>query len=988
MKKLLLLLGLLTTLPAVAADYYVRTDGNDSNTGTANTAGGAWASLKKCAQTLTAGNRCLVQPGTYTNEGLALWAQANAGALESNNVRSNCTCTAGSTTITCGTSIPATVTAGDYVQCDTGTGFSWTRVASVSGLTITLDEGYRGATSTTAGADTLDVANFIEFIGDGALGSVTISNWYDDPGVTWAKEAGYSCVYSYTPGSVAGTTAQARAWQAKWCNTGASWVTPCSSDADCGGGANSCRLFPKGVRDSSTANKWDTYMMGVANGRDPFYRLSQSDQDYDYSGAANFSEACPCGDVADGQNKLTNVDSLPGSFAYDTSGATPKVYVSMRRTCAGGTRVGYTCYADADCPSSTCSACPSPSGLQIATSATILESGNPTSPFAFEKAYTMVRNLIFEAGMWYANGNGTPDSRALTIGAANTAFIDVTANSGVVAFSLFSAGSPNNDLLFQRVKAMQGSRCTAATTAGLSGVLFDQIEIRGTTNTTFNCGNLYGAAADDPIRIERSYFHRNFRGMGSPTCGSPADRNTWNCSTKYFDSETYKWTNGHGVFWGNELVSAPLCNTSWKNNIFEQIAGIADNDSLQLAGSTNGASCTGNTVAYNTFVVNQTLNSAHGIKAGTASSSAALTAYGNAFITQWSAAASSAVIYRTASMPASDVTADYNAYIYPAFDANGGSPTQASIRIWGSAETLAYVKANYSKETHSKQTCLDGCVVDANHIKTTNSQVTDAWIYDFTPSNLTPTVSSILVDAGAPAGIFPCPTVDFYGNPRSDGDCDVGAVEYQGAGGPTCGDGTRNGSEECDGTDFGSDTCVTLGFGSGSLSCTGSCTISTAGCAVPGVSAIYLRGATLRGGRLGNLPASTYSPTDTFATTTVTCNNCGLQLNTDIALPTPLSGTHSGLLYINCTGTSSANGINDAAATASCEYSINGGSSWTTAYTVPAPPGGTSSTTVSIPFTGLDLTLLRVRAYVDASSFSLGNITTATATVNNWWVEY
>jgi serine protease AprX len=45
-----------------------------------------------------------------------------------------------------------------------------------------------------------------------------------------------------------------------------------------------------------------------------------------------------------------------------------------------------------------------------------------------------------------------------------------------------------------------------------------------------------------------------------------------------------------------------------------------------------------------------------------------------------------------------------------------------------------------------------------------------------------------------------------------------------------CGNGVKEGSEQCDGADLGGQTCASQGFSGGTLSCTSNCTLNTSGC--------------------------------------------------------------------------------------------------------------------------------------------------------------
>ena len=65
---------------ASAATYYVRTDGSNSNSGLVDSAGGAWRTITKAAQTMVAGDTTIVGDGTYIEAAVSFATQGSSGA--------------------------------------------------------------------------------------------------------------------------------------------------------------------------------------------------------------------------------------------------------------------------------------------------------------------------------------------------------------------------------------------------------------------------------------------------------------------------------------------------------------------------------------------------------------------------------------------------------------------------------------------------------------------------------------------------------------------------------------------------------------------------------------------------------------------------------------------------------------------------------------------------------------------------------------------
>jgi hypothetical protein len=71
---------------------------------------------------------------------------------------------------------------------------------------------------------------------------------------------------------------------------------------------------------------------------------------------------------------------------------------------------------------------------------------------------------------------------------------------------------------------------------------------------------------------------------------------------------------------------------------------------------------------------------------------------------------------------------------------------------------------------------------------------------------------------------------DGDGDTTGDGDGDAGDGDGDGDGAPFCGNGIREGGENCDGNDLGDSACIDFGYGGGLLTCTDDCQLDPTEC--------------------------------------------------------------------------------------------------------------------------------------------------------------
>lgn len=691
MRRLALLL-VLVSAPTLATDYYVRTDGNDSTCdGLSNEAAGdgtcAWKTLGKCATTLAAGSRCLIQAGTYLQTG-EISAPANSGAeVGGSPFAYSCTFTRGSTAVTC--SSVAALAAGMWVRAnDSEPYFAWTRVAAINGTTLTLDEGYRGP---SASGVAIRAANFIEYVGQG---NVVISRLEAKPaGVTWTQSGTYSNVYYYPKSTGTGK-----------------WAAP--------GGFSAQNL---------TWDKW----FANGSGQDTLIKL--------YVTGTN-AERCPCG-VTTATTCEQHVAKVAGSWCDDGSNI-------WMRTWTGA----------------------SPATVDVRASDAAL--GGQTWNVA-GRNFVAVRNLLFRVHPnKNAGGANATDTHSGIVCGGNSQLVSGVTVEGAACRFDFSGGKTGQQ--FEHMHCLDKTTMADADVA-VSGTRFYDIEFRGGYSNGVSFGFLRGTSSTDRVILDRIYLHRVFSWYRSTECaGDPV----YDCAAgDFIVSGAYAQAGAHGAYIGTSATDRGINHILVQNSIIE-VTG----DGFCIF---NG---TGSDVVYR----NNTFGASHSFRAntreetieiGVTGSNGNISSHNNLFyVDDTTGGQYYDGAYWSHSNDWSGYVGDHNLYLHP-WNNVGAHDIFTSTQTFKGIGALpdysvSSIRSSLSQEVSSVVVCYSGCTAGSNVYNdgaASRSSFVKGYVSDGTASDYTPTATSRARDAGLNSQ---CPAEDFFGNPRSDGACDIGAVEY------------------------------------------------------------------------------------------------------------------------------------------------------------------------------------------------------------------
>ncbi|RME52293.1 hypothetical protein D6783_05260, partial [Candidatus Woesearchaeota archaeon] len=732
----------LATHATLATTYYVRTDGNDSCNGLSNTPGTsgncAFATVRHCYEIMKAGDTCHIGTGIF-NDLPAAWSKTTTPTTLTGTLA----CTHGVTTITgTNTKFTSQVSPGDFIRCDadpTDTDVNyrvqkyvpWTRVSSIQSDTqLTLEEGYRGTTTTGSTGKTVQ---FYHIEGEGRDNTI-LTNYVRLTDVSYSDFHKFTGAPFDCDRSQPGIQDCTNVW------------TFCAPHAVV---SNAVGTHPR----SGT-----TSVAGHAGIQAPL-RLDMVDDD-------DIAVGATLGRPKGLRPYSQWVDSRYLRSQYQPP-ATDEYVIAWTNTWPGTLAV----VLDQDMPTG----CPNPSDDRwyfhprepITTASDVWIGSKEKRNSLFEGTYHLVQDLTLLAAQEH-RGDKDADKHGFQLGTSSGAHfifqrIRVLGNAWPYASSgihhhiavedaiitMGPIGHIGDWMGFYKTQFLGGFPKSGETQPFGSGTSLASAPV-------FDSSRLFGGSAypgDEPVY----------------TAGSGTDCYDFDAGTH---REQWDGCGTHGPIFHGEVNDPQNKYAFWINNILECGTGEivthpAENAGFVFIHNTVGRSCgfAGNTVTHWQYdrTATSTTNAANNV------------IQNNVYL--WFAATNAArQFYRWEERDVYDTAKpDYNAYFT--------EPNQPVIHEYGNniRKTLAQVQAD-GKEQHS--------------VSRYNIDLRDYFIDpDWTDNpergaDYTPLAGNPAINLANPSW---CPSYDYFGNPRNDGACDAGAVEYQGGGGPVCTDADKDG---------------------------------------------------------------------------------------------------------------------------------------------------------------------------------------------------
>jgi hypothetical protein len=303
---------------------------------------------------------------------------------------------------------------------------------------------------------------------------------------------------------------------------------------------------------------------------------------------------------------------------------------------------------------------------------------------------------------------------------------------------------------------------------GWSGVRFVNLDVRGGHGNGISADDLNGASIQDPIVFDRLKLHRTFSDANNSLCGFST---TWDCSAVPGRQTGDPFWGSHGMYLGTAgSPNRNLSNLLIQNSVLE-----ITYDGLGLfSGGTDG----------NVKVRNCTIGVGdERILTGSSSDPGnSLQIFNTVFLRADGDDNGGRALSLYSSPVGDPPTSNYNAFYVNR--ANGVNvPREMPWWTDSSGTTTFYsmeqVLSRFGQDANSLVVCDTGCSSSAvRAINRPNpwSDFADTSVMDGDGTDYTPRSGSPLINSG---WNLECPETDFFGNPRNDGACDIGAVENQ-----------------------------------------------------------------------------------------------------------------------------------------------------------------------------------------------------------------